>query len=73
MMAETIEQLEAQRTALKRAMRTGALSVGHGDKRVQYRSIEEMKTVLEDLNDEIAQLGGKKKKRVLYITGGRGY
>ncbi|OHV85797.1 phage head-tail joining protein [Ensifer sp. LCM 4579] len=72
-MAETIEQLEAQRTALKRAMRSGALSVGHGDKRVQYRSIEEMKSVLDDLNEEIAELGGAKKKRVFYVGGGRGY
>lgn len=72
-MAETIEQLEAQRTALKKAMRTGALSVAHGDKRVQYRSVEEMKAVLDDLNEEIAELGGRKKKRVFYINGGRGY
>jgi hypothetical protein len=71
---EEIAALQAQKVALVRAMRSGALSVQHGDKRVQYRSIAEMQTVLDGINDELAEgETGKKRKRVFYIVGTRGY
>lgn len=72
-MAEDIAALEAQRVALKAAMRTGALSVRHGDKAVQYRTVEEMKVVLAGLDSEIEAASGTRRKRVFYINSGRGY
>lgn len=72
-MAETFEQLEAQRLALVRAMRSGALNVRHGDKSVQYRSMAEMQTALDMLDEDIAEASGKKKKRIIYVSASRGY
>jgi hypothetical protein len=71
---EEIEALTAQKVELLKSMRSGALSVQHGDKRVQYRSIEEMQSVLDGINDELAEgETGKKRKRVFYIDASRGY
>ncbi len=68
-----IAALKLQRQALLRAIRTGALSVQHGDKKVQYRSLTEMKSALSGIDDEIAELEGRQRKRVYYINAGRGY
>jgi len=71
---EEIEDLKAQRTKLKRAMRSGARDVQHEGKRVSYRSIEEMQTALDGINDELAEAEtGAKKKRVIYLSVDRGY
>jgi len=73
-MAETREQLEAQRTALRAAIRSGARDVQHGDKRVQYRTVSEMRSALDDLNADIDRLDGVKKAgRVFYLGGDRGF
>ncbi|ESZ63506.1 hypothetical protein NL532_00070 [Mesorhizobium sp. C120A] len=68
-----LELLQAQKAALLKAMRSGALIVRHGDKSVQYRSIGEMKDALDSIKDEIAELEGSKKKRVFYLDARRGY
>lgn len=68
-----IAMLKAQRDKLKKAMRSGALSVQHGDKRVQYRSMAEMQTALDGLNDELSEAVGRKRKRVFYLGGTRGF
>lgn len=70
---EEIAALQAQAASLKKAMRSGALSVAHGDKRVQYRSIAEMQAALDAINDEIAEGAGKKRKRIFYLNGSRGF
>lgn len=63
----TLEQLEAQRAALKAAMRSGARSVAHGTKRVDYRTYDEMKAALDDIEREIAASGGaRRRKSVVY-------
>ena len=72
-MAETVEQLQAQRLALVKAMRSGALNVRHGDKSVQYRSMEEMRAALDMIDEDIAEASGKKKKRITYVSVTRGY
>lgn len=68
-----LELLQAQKAALLKAMRSGALIVRHGDKSVQYRSMGEMKDALGAIKDEIAELEGTAKKRVFYIDARRGY
>lgn len=72
-MAETVEHLEAQRLALVKAMRSGALQVRHGDKSVNYRSMSEMQTALDMIDEDIAVASGKKKKRITYLRVSRGY
>lgn len=54
-MAYTIDQY----TKLQVAIATGATSVYYGDKRVDYRSLSDMKDLLQEME---TQLGLKKKK-----------
>jgi hypothetical protein len=70
---EEIAALKAQRVALVKAMRSGALSVQHGDKRVQYRSIEEIRAVLQGIDDELATGEGTPRRKVIYSSPRRGY
>lgn len=72
-MAETLEQLQAQRGALVAAMRSGALKVRHGDKSVDYRSMSEMQTALDMIDEDIGVAEGRKKKRITYARKTRGY
>lgn len=72
-MATELETLQAQKVALKKAMRSGALNVKHGEKSVTYRSLAEMEKALNGIEDEIAELEGKPRKRVFYINASRGY
>ncbi len=54
---------------LKIAMASGHSRVQHGDKSIQYRSLDEMRQIANDLEDEIAALDGKpRRKRVLVAT-----
>lgn len=74
MTPEEIAVLEQQKAALKKAMRSGALIVSHGDKRVQYRSISEMQTALAGINAELVEAEtGKARRRVIYVRAERGY
>lgn len=43
----------AHYNALKEALATGAKSVYYGDKRVDYRTISEMKELLRNMEDEL--------------------
>ena len=72
-MSETIEELKAQRVSLKAALRSGALSVRHGDKQVMYRSVDEIRKALESLEQDIAKAEGKRRRRITYLEIGRGY
>lgn len=72
-MAADPTELEAQRAALKKAMRSGVLSVEHGDKSVRYRSMAELRSALTDLEDEIASTAGTPRARVFYLGHDRGY
>jgi len=70
---QQLQDLQKQRAMLVKAMRSGAMSVQHGDKRVQYRSLAEMQTALDGIDEEIAEGSGKKRKRVFYVGASRGY
>jgi hypothetical protein len=45
---------QADVDALKAAIATGARSVRYGDKTVEYRSLDEMRQVLRDMQDEVS-------------------
>lgn len=68
-----LEQLRTQRDALERALYTGALSVRHGDKQVNYRSVEDLKTAIDALENQILKLEGRRRSRIIYIDSRRGY
>lgn len=69
MTEEERQEMIAQRKTLLRLKRSGALSVGHGDKRVQYRSMADLDAAIEEINAELN--GGR--KRVFYVNARRGY
>ena len=58
----------AQVIALKKAIASGATSVSYGDKRVDYRSLEEMREVLAMMEADIG--GFTRIKQVRFYTPG---
>ncbi len=64
-MAFTQTQVDELRDAIAR----GVLSVGHGDKRVQYRSLKEMRETLRLMEREIASATVKKVGRATFSRG----
>lgn len=68
----TLEQLKAQRDALKAARYAGVLTVKAGDKLVTYRSDNELQAALADIETEIATLAGRRPPRRIRIYAGKG-
>lgn len=58
-----------QYNALLKAIGQGVRSVYYGDKRVDYRSLEEMKQIKSDME---AALGIKKPSRKRYVSHSKG-
>ena len=70
----TLAELQTRRDALQRALDSGVLSVGEGDKRVIYRDAKEMSGALADLDRRIAAADNKVQTRgVLVRPGNRGW
>ena len=68
------EELEGQLTKLKRAIRSGALTVEHGDKRVTYRNMRELREALQGIEDELDEVDGKRRpRRMFYLGTDRGF
>ena len=69
----TIDELKADLEALQKARRSGALQVTYSDgKSVRYRSYEMMKRAEKDIADDIDDLEGRTRKRVLRVSAGKG-
>lgn len=68
----TLEQLRAQRDALRTARYQGVLIVRAGDKWVNYKSDKEMASALAALEREIAALEGRKRRRTLHTYAQKG-
>ncbi|MDR0542461.1 MAG: hypothetical protein LBH19_09680 [Dysgonamonadaceae bacterium] len=66
-MEYSIEQYEA----LKKAIASGSHSVSYGDKSVTYRSLEEMKSILSMIQDELFPERRPRRRRFASID--RGY
>jgi len=65
-MTMTLDELEAQRDAIRRAIRSGVLRVRHGDKEVEYRSVADLQKALDDVQSQIADVGGTRRSRFRY-------
>jgi len=68
----TIEQLKAQREALKAARFNGVLTVKAGDKWITYKSDAEIQSALSDLEREIDKAEGRPRARRIRTYAGKG-
>ncbi len=66
MAAVTQEEIDT----IESAYRRGVLSVGHGDKRVVYRSRREMRATIEEMKRELA--GTSRPKNYGFVSTKRG-
>jgi len=57
-MAATLIELQARLDALKKALASGHKSVSYGDRRVEFRSLDEIKSAIVDVEADIAALSG---------------
>ncbi|MCA1452849.1 hypothetical protein I6F35_06390 [Bradyrhizobium sp. BRP22] len=55
----TPEEIIAQIAALKSVIISGVNSAGYGDKRTEFRSLTELRQILNDLEEELAELQGQ--------------
>lgn len=55
----------AQIDALQKAIATGATTVAYGDKRVEYRSLSDMRQILAEMKLEFAGLARVRQIRVV--------
>jgi hypothetical protein len=67
-MAFTQEQIDI----LKQAIAEGALIVQYGDKRVEYRSLKEMKEILNMMQAEVNASSNIQKPTRIYTYGSKG-
>ncbi|ALE02874.1 phage head-tail joining protein [Bartonella ancashensis] len=70
-----LAELKKRREQLEDSLYSGAQSVRHGDKQVNNRSVEDIRTALEMLDVQIAALEGHRNKRlhVFHFNTSRGY
>ena len=57
----------AQLHEIEAAYATGATSVGHGDKRVSYRSLDEMERIMAEMRRALGITSTSSRPRVSYI------
>ncbi len=63
----TLAELQTRRDALQKAIDSGVLSLGEGDKKVMYRNIDDMRGALVDLERRITAADSKVETRGVYI------
>jgi hypothetical protein len=63
----TIIELTARLIALRRARDSGALMVRHGDQQTQFRSLTEITQIIAQLEGELAELEGTKRRGPHYV------
>jgi hypothetical protein len=68
----TLSELLVMKASLLSALGSGALRVQHGDKSVQYRSVDELRTALGEIEGQIATAEGRKRRRQIRIFTGEG-
>jgi hypothetical protein len=55
---QTIEEIVGQIVAIRSVITSGVESAGYGDKRTEFRSLEELRQILNDLEELLADLLG---------------
>lgn len=68
----TLDELLVFKASLLKALGSGALQVRHGDKTVVYRSVDELRTALGEVDGQIATAEGRKRRRQIRIYTGEG-
>jgi hypothetical protein len=58
---------QAQYDALKLMLTTGVASAGYGDKRTEFRSIEELRWLLNDMEQELG-IGTRKVRQIRMVS-----
>ena len=56
--ALTVEEIQNQIVSIKQVMISGTESAAYGDKRVEYRSLEELREILNALEEQLEDLLG---------------
>lgn len=54
----TLEEIVGRIISIRTTIASGAESAGYGDKRVEYRSLAELREILHALEEELADLLG---------------
>jgi hypothetical protein len=62
----------ADREALERALARGERRVTFGDKTVEYRSVDELRAALREIDAALAREAGRPKLRQIRVTTGKG-
>jgi hypothetical protein len=62
----------ADREALERALARGERRVTFGDKTVEYRSVDELRAALREVDAALAREAGRPKLRQIRATTGKG-
>ncbi len=57
-MAASLPELQARLASLKKALASGHKSVSYGDRRVEYRSLDEIRAAIANVEADIAALTG---------------
>lgn len=58
-MAVTQDEIDT----LEKAINQGAISVEYGDKKVTYRNLNDMRSILRDMKKELGQNNGNSNRR----------
>jgi hypothetical protein len=62
----------ADREALERALARGERRVTFGDKTVEYRSVDELRASLREVDAALAREAGRPRLRQIRVTTGKG-
>ena len=63
----------ADREALERALAKGERRVTFGDKTMEYRSVDELRAALREIDAALAREAGRPKLRQIRVTTGKGF
>ena len=67
-MADTAEVITKKLTAIRNARDSGVLLVRHGDTSTQFRNLEEMNSIIKDLEGQLVTANGSApRSRVRYV------
>lgn len=58
---------------LKKALKNSERRVSFGDRSVEYRSMEELKSAIREVEADLARATGKRKSRQIRVTTQKGF